>query len=117
MCIRDRVQTELHCPVQPGDLSGFYFGRWTKNGTTIIEVRRPSIDGEPRSVIKAENYEHLDLNRETFSLIIDSTNRSRDASDNYHCVLNNLNPVTGSTQEFTQASTISLSLTVTGELR
>lgn len=111
------VRTELRCPVQPGNLSSFYFGEWTKDGITIVRVPQPSRNGEPRNIVKAMNNEHLDLNRETFSLIIDSANRSRDASNNYSCVLHYLIPATGSSREFTQASSLQLSLTINGELR
>lgn len=105
----------LRCPVQPGDLSGFYYGQWTRDGTTIIEVPRPSSDGVPQgSITKASDADNIDLDRESFSLIVNFAERSRDASRNYHCVLHNLNPATEFVQEFTQASFVSISLMVNG---
>ena len=102
----------LRCPVQPGNLSSFYYGRWTRDGATIIEVPRPNNDGSPQGdMIRASD---ADLDRELFTLIINFAERSRDASSNYRCVLHNLNPATGFVQEFTQASFISISLMVNG---
>ena len=104
---------QLHCPVQPRGLSNYYYGQWKRNGTAIIEVPRPSDDGQTASINKIAD-EIIELDRETFTLTLRSVNRTQ-ASDNYRCVLHNLNPANGHPQEFTQATFLNISLMVDGK--
>ena len=75
----------------------------------------PTIEGELGDIMRAPGAENIDLDRRNFSLIVNRAERSRDASNNYRCVLHNLNPTSGNAQEFTQASFISISLMVNGK--
>ena len=65
-----------------------YFGRWNRNGVTLIEVPSP-INGNPQDVVSSDPRYGLDS--DTFSLIIDSVDLT-DASDDYRCILNVFNP-------------------------
>ena len=105
----------LLCPVQPGSLYNYYYGRWMRNGTTIIEIPRPSPSGVPGEIVRAADHQNIDLDRRRFSLIIRSVDRIRDASNAYQCVLSNLNPVNGNTQEFSEAALLRISLMVNGK--
>ena len=103
---------QLCCPVKPRGLSNYYYGQWTRNGTTIIEIPAPSEDGVPATIINRSTT--MDLDRETFTLTFRSVTRSQ-ASDNYRCVLYNVNPANGNSQEFTDASFLDISLMVDGK--
>ena len=85
-----------------------------RNGTTIVEIPRPTQNGVTGEIMRAPGHQNIDLNRRTFSLTIRSANRTRDASNAYQCVLGNLNPVTNIAQEFSQAAMIRISLMVNG---
>ena len=65
-----------------------HFGRWDRDGVTLVEVPRP-INGNPQDVVVSDAQYSLD--RETFSLIINSVDLT-DANDNYRCILNVFNP-------------------------
>ena len=104
----------LRCPVQPGSLYSYYYGEWTRNGTTIIEIPQPSRDGVAGEIMKSNTGDILDLDRETFSLTIRSVTRSQ-ASNEYRCILRNFNLASGNSQEFTQATSLNISLMVNGK--
>ena len=104
----------LQCPVQPRGLYNYYYGYWERNGTRIIEVPRPSNDGQVANIMRHSS-EIVELDRQTFTLTIRSVNRSQ-ASDSYRCVLHNLNPDNGNAQQFTQAASLSISLMVDGKV-
>lgn len=105
---------DLRCPVPPGSLYNYYYGRWTRNGTAIIEIPRPSPNGVPGEIVRAPGHQDIDIDRRTFTLTIRSVNRTRDASNTYRCVLFNLNPANNHPQEFSQAALIEISLMVNG---
>ena len=83
-----RNQAVLHCPIQPGVLTQYYYGRWEKNGDTLVTIPQP-IHGNPQDIVRSES--RYDLNKTTFSLIINSVEAS-DAGDNYQCFLNVVDP-------------------------
>ena len=103
----------MHCPVRPRGLYNYYYGQWKRNGATIIEVPRPSDNGQTAGVNKIAD-EIIELDQETFTLTLRSVNRTQ-ASNNYRCVLRNLNPANGNAQEFTQAMFLNISLMVDGK--
>ena len=74
----------LHCPIQPGALVQYYYGRWEKDGNTLIQLPQP-INGNPQEIVRSDS--RYDLDRTTFSLIINSVEVS-DAGDDYRCILN-----------------------------
>ena len=74
----------LHCPIQPGALAQYYYGRWEKDGNTLIQLPQP-INGNPQEIVRSDS--RYDLDRTTFSLIINSVEVS-DAGDDYRCILN-----------------------------
>ena len=74
----------LHCPIQPGALVQYYYGRWEKDGNTLVQLPQP-INGNPQEIVRSDS--RYDLDRTTFSLIIDSVEVS-DAGDDYRCILN-----------------------------
>ena len=74
----------LHCPIQPGALVQYYYGRWEKDGNTLIQLPQP-INGNPQEIVRSDS--RYDLDRTTFSLIINSVEVS-DAGDDYQCILN-----------------------------
>lgn len=104
----------MHCPVEPGSLYNYYYGRWMRNGTTIIEIPRPSRNGIPGEIMKAPGHQNVNIDPRTFALIITSIDRERDASSAYTCVLSNVNPTNNNAQEFSQAALIQISLMVNG---
>lgn len=66
---------ELHCPIEPGALVQYYSVRWSKDGVLIASLilgRLVSTDS------------HYNLDRSTFSLIINNVNMS-DSSASYKC--------------------------------
>ena len=57
------------CPIQPGALVDYYYGRWERNGTVLVEIPRP-INGNPRNIVRSES--RYDLNKTSFSQVINS---------------------------------------------
>ena len=78
----------LHCPIQPGALVQYYYGRWEKDGNTLIQLPQP-INGNPQEIVRSDS--RYDLDRTTFSLIINSVEVS-DAGDDYPCILYVVDP-------------------------
>ena len=78
----------LHCPIQPGALVQYYYGRWEKDGSTLVQLPQP-INGNPQEIVRSDS--RYDLDRTTFSLIINSVEVS-DAGDDYLCILYVVDP-------------------------
>ena len=85
-----------------------------RNGTTIIEIPRPSPNGVPGEIMRAPGHQNVNIDPRTFALTITSVDRERDASSAYTCVLSNVNPANNNAQEFSQAALIQISLMVNG---
>ena len=100
----DRVV--LPCPIQRGALLEQYSVVWKKGDTTIVEATNP------QDVRAAEP--QYNINRATYSLIIDSVNIN-DTSSGYRCELSVTNPITNAKTTLQLSSEVSLSLTVIGK--
>ena len=99
----DRVV--LPCPIQPGALLEQYSVVWRKGDTAIVEAINPQdVRTEPR----------YNIDRATYSLIIDSVNIN-DTSSGYRCELSVTNPITNAVNMLQLSSEVSLSLTVIGK--
>ena len=104
-----RNQAVLHCPIQPGALVQYYYGRWEKDGNTLVQIPQP-INGNPQDIVRSDS--QYDLDRTTFSLIINSVEVA-DAGDNYQCILNVVDPRNDSPINL-QTGTAHLTLMVNG---
>ena len=105
----------LLCPHEPGSLQGCYYGRWSKDSTTIVTVDPPGQgDCEPaRRFTTTDPKYHL--NRATFSLTITSV-AARTDSGSYMCELMALDPASPvGTMDPVFRSVIEISLTIDGK--
>ena len=94
----------LECPIQPGALLQQYSVSWYKES---IEIARAN---NPQTVTTVDDSRYK-IDRDTYSLIIDSANTNDTSS--YRCVLFVTNPITNSQKELQPS--ITLSLTVNGK--
>ena len=102
----------LHCPIQPGALVQYYYGRWEKDGNTLIQLPQP-INGNPQEIVRSDS--RYDLDRTTFSLIINSVEAS-DAGDDYQCILNAVDLCSDPPLSiYLQTGTVHLTLIVNGK--
>jgi hypothetical protein len=105
-----RNQAVLHCPIQSGKLVQYYYGRWEKDGNTLVELPQP-INGNPQDIVQSDS--RYDLDTTTFSLIINSVAAS-DAGDTYQCILNVVDP-RNNLPIYLQTGTVHLTLMVNGK--
>ena len=96
----------LQCPIQPGALLQQYWVSWYKEG---IEIARAL---NPQTVTTVDDSRYK-IDRDTYSLIIDSTN-TNDTSSNYQCELFVTNPNADSREMLQPSPSVTLSLEVNG---
>ena len=98
----------LQCAVSPGALIHYYRVIWRNGSRTLFRQTLPSQRNStfPDSVDPRYRLDPMNL-----SLIIDRVRRS-DSIQDYHCDLQVFDPATGSTDEYTVASSRNISLTV-----
>lgn len=106
-----RNQAILRCPIQPGALGQYYYGRWERDGNTLIEILQP-INGNHQDVRRLDSPRY-GLDRNTFSLIINSV-ETTDAGDTYRCILNVIDPRNNFPINL-QTGTVYLTLIVNGK--
>ena len=82
-------QAVIRCPIQPGALTQLYYGTWTRNGVTLADIPEPPNENSPQDVVRSDA--RFDIDRDTFSLIIDSV-EANDAGNDYRCSLSVFNP-------------------------
>ena len=99
----DRVV--LPCPIQPGALLEQYSVIWKKGDTRIVDPQ-DTRTAEPR----------YNIDRATYSLIIDSVNIN-DTSSGYQCEVSVTDPLTNAVNVLQLSSEVSLSLTVIGKYK
>jgi hypothetical protein len=105
-------QAIIRCPIQPGALSQLYYGTWTRNGVTLAEIPEPPNENSPQDVIQPDT--RFDIDRDTFSLIIDSV-EANDAGNNYECSLRVFNPDPSSSETIElDTEVVQLTLMVNG---
>ena len=99
----------LDCAVSPGALIHYYHVTWRNGSRTIFRQSSPSernLTTFPDSVDPRYRLDPMNL-----SLIIDNVRRS-DSIQDYHCVLQVVDPENGYTDEYEVASKVKISLTV-----
>ena len=91
----------IPCPFEPGNLRTCYYGEWTRNGTEIAKISKPSVLCASGGDFTSNNPTKYQVNRETFALTIFSVNAEEDTQQ-YQCHLRVLNPATttGQTNDF-----------------
>ena len=103
-------QAVIRCPIQPGALTQLYYGTWTRNGATLVEIPEPVDENNPRATVRSDT--RFDIDRNTFSLIISSV-EANDAGNNYQCFLRVFNPLSSNTIDF-RTDVVQLTLMVNG---
>jgi hypothetical protein len=99
-------QVQLNCAISPGNLIEQYYVTWYKADDTIYQTNEDgTVDGD------LERYSH---NSSNLALVIRNIELD-DASDNYHCVLNVVNPLTGATDDYDILRNLDISLVVLGK--
>ena len=99
----------LDCAVSPGALIHYYHATWQNGIRTIFTQSLPS---QRNSTIFPDSIDpRYRLDPMNLSLIIDNVRRS-DSIEDYHCVLQVVDPESGSTDEYEVASRVNISLTV-----
>ena len=107
----------LRCPYEPASLINCYYGEWRKGSVVIASVPQPQTrDCAPGDILIANPLKH-ELEKNTFSLVINSPQASDDDGD-YTCALVVLDPAvntgSGELKTFTYPTDITLTLTVDG---
>ena len=99
----------IPCAVSPGALIHYYHVTW-RNGSRIIF--RQSLPSQRNSTIFPDSVDpRYRLDPMNLSLIIDDVHRS-DSIEDYHCILQIVDPESGYTDEYEVASRMNISLTV-----
>lgn len=104
-------QAIIRCPIQPGALTQLYYGTWTRNGVTLVEIPEPIDVDNPQDVVQSDA--RFDIDRNSFSLIINSV-EANDAGNNYQCFLRVFNPLSTSNTIELQTEVAQLTLMVNG---
>ena len=104
-------QAVLRCPIQPGALVQAYYGRWARSGVTLAEIPEPLTVNSPQDA--ARSSARYDIDRNTFSLIINSV-EAADAGDDYQCFLSVFNPIVSSSTIELRTEIVQLTLMVNG---
>ena len=107
-------QAVIRCPIQPGALTQLYYGTWTRNGATLAEIPEPLNENNPQEVMRSDA--RFDIDRDTFSLIIDSV-EANDAGNDYRCSLSVFNPLPSSSTINLQTEMVPLTLMVNGNYK
>lgn len=104
-------QAVIRCPIQPGALTQLYYGTWTRNGVTLVEIPEPVDVDNPQDIVRSDA--RFDIDRNSFSLIINSV-EANDADNNYQCLLSVFNPLSTNTIEL-RTEIVQLTLMVNGK--
>ena len=107
-------QAVIRCPIQPGALTQLYYGTWTRNGVTLADIPEPPNENSPQDVVRSDA--HFDIDRDTFSLIIDSV-EPNDAGNDYRCSLSVFNPLPSSSTINLLTEVVPLTLMVNGNYK
>ena len=97
----------LPCPIKPGALLQQYSVDWMKENTPIAEAT------DPQNIRTVDDSQY-NIDRDTYSLIIDSANIN-DTSSNYKCELFVTNPNTNTREKLQPSLSVALSLKVYGK--
>ena len=101
-------EVQLDCTIDPGRLIQQYFVTWYKSNDIIYETNS---NGVVTTNLDPERYSH---NPSNLALIINDIEVD-DTSDNYHCVLGVVNPLSGETDHYDVLRTINIPLRVLGK--
>lgn len=103
-------QAVIHCPLQPGALTHLYYGTWTRNGVTLVDIPQPIDANTPQDAVIPDD--RFDIDRNTFSLIINSV-EATDAGNDYQCTLRVFNPLSPDTIDL-NTDAVQITLMVNG---
>ena len=99
-------QVQLKCAIAPGNLLQQYYVTWYKGDDIIYQTN------ENAPVFSnSERYSHNSSNLALTISIVELD----DASDNYHCVLRVVNPLTGTSTPYNTLRRLSIRLVVLGK--